>query len=61
MLFCGQCGLKLNAGDKQCPRCGAPVEPGAPIEDEAQPDAPTVASPSLLGNMQPRLRLTWIM
>ena len=54
MLFCGQCGLQLNAGDKQCPRCGAPVEPGAPQEDAyVQPDAPTMASPSLLGQMQP--------
>ena len=54
MLFCGQCGLQLNAGAKQCPRCGAPVEPGAPQEDAyVQPDAPTMASPSLLGQMQP--------
>ena len=56
MLFCGQCGLRLNPGDKQCPRCGAPVEPGAQIEDDdVQPDAPTVASPSLLGQMQAQL------
>jgi hypothetical protein len=53
MLFCGQCGLQLNAGDKLCPRCGAPVEPGVAQEDAyAQPDAPTMASPSLLGQMQ---------
>ena len=53
MLFCGQCGLQLNASDKQCPRCGAPVEPGAAQEDAyVQPDAPTMASPSLLGQMQ---------
>jgi hypothetical protein len=53
MLFCGQCGLQLNADAKQCPRCGAPVEPGGVQEDAyAQPDAPTMASPSLLGQMQ---------
>ena len=53
MLFCGQCGLRLNAGDKQCSRCGTPVEPGAVIEDDDAPqDAPTVASPSLLGQLQ---------
>ena len=53
MLFCGQCGLRLNPGDKQCSRCGTPVEPGAVIaDDDAPPDAPTVASPSLLGQMQ---------
>jgi len=53
MLFCGQCGLQLNADAKQCPRCGAPVEPGVGQEDAyAQPDAPTMASPSLLGQMQ---------
>ena len=54
MLFCGQCGFKLNSGDTQCPRCGAPIEPGAPIEDDAQPDAPTVTSPSLHGHIQPQ-------
>src|ERR1019366_4619516 len=52
MLFCGQCGLRLNAGDKQCPRCGTPVEPGAPIEEDVPQDAPTIASPSLLGQLQ---------
>ncbi len=52
MLFCGQCGLRLNPGDKQCSRCGTPVEPDAVIEDDAPSDAPTVASPSLLGQMQ---------
>ncbi|MBV9258474.1 MAG: zinc ribbon domain-containing protein [Ktedonobacteraceae bacterium] len=52
MLFCGQCGLRLSPGDKQCPRCGTPVAPGAQIEDDVEPDAPTVASPSLLGQMQ---------
>jgi hypothetical protein len=55
MFFCGQCGLQLNASDKQCPRCGTPVEAGAGVTQEdayAQPDAPTMASPSLLGQMQ---------
>jgi hypothetical protein len=53
MLFCGQCGLRLNPGDKQCPRCGTPVESGAAaLEDNTPPDAPTVASASLLGQMQ---------
>ncbi len=53
MLFCGQCGLRLNPGDKQCSRCGTPVEPGVVIaDDDAPQDAPTVASPSLLGQMQ---------
>jgi hypothetical protein len=52
MFFCGQCGLHLNAGDKQCPRCGTPVEPGMPIEEDVLQDAPTTASPSLLGQMQ---------
>lgn len=53
MLFCGQCGLQLNADAKQCPRCGAAVEPGGAQEDAyVQPDAPTMASPSLLGQMQ---------
>lgn len=61
MLFCGQCGLQLNAGDKQCPRCGTPVEPGADVVQEdayAQPDAPTMASPSLLGQMQAQAPVT---
>jgi hypothetical protein len=54
MLFCGNCGFRLNPGDRQCPRCGTAVEPDllAGAED-AQPDAPTTASPSLLGSMQP--------
>src|SRR5438552_3503215 len=52
MLFCGQCGLRLNTGEKQSPRCGTPVEPGLPIVDDVPQDAPTVASPSLLGQMQ---------
>lgn len=53
MLFCGQCGQHLNAGDKQCPRCGTPVEPGVPIEEDIAQDAPTVASPLLQGQMLP--------
>jgi hypothetical protein len=52
MLFCGQCGLHLNTGDKQCSRCGTPVEPEVPIEDDVSQDTPTIASSSLLGQMQ---------
>ncbi|HZR43048.1 MAG TPA: zinc ribbon domain-containing protein [Ktedonobacteraceae bacterium] len=50
MIFCGQCGLQLAPGTKQCPRCGTVVEePTVAMEDLPSPDAPTTASPSLLG------------
>ncbi|HEV2659012.1 MAG TPA: zinc ribbon domain-containing protein [Ktedonobacteraceae bacterium] len=54
MLFCGNCGFRLAPGDRQCPRCGTAIDPDLLATDEdAQPDAPTTASPSLLGRMQP--------
>lgn len=57
MLFCGNCGFRLAPGDRQCPRCGTGIDPDLLAGDEgAQPDAPTTASPSLLGRMQPPTR-----
>jgi hypothetical protein len=57
MLFCGNCGFRLAPGDRQCPRCGTAIDPDLLVADEgAQPDAPTTASPSLLGRMQPPIR-----
>jgi hypothetical protein len=57
MLFCGNCGFRLAPGDRQCPRCGTAIDPDLLAADEgAQPDAPTTASPSLLGRMQPPTR-----
>jgi hypothetical protein len=57
MLFCGNCGFRLAPGDRQCPRCGTAIDPDLLVADEgAQPDAPTTASPSLLGRMQPSTR-----
>ncbi|MDQ2888893.1 MAG: zinc ribbon domain-containing protein [Chloroflexota bacterium] len=53
MLFCGNCGFRLAPSDRQCPRCGTAIDPDLLATDEdAQPDAPTTASPSLLGRMQ---------
>ncbi len=54
MLFCGNCGFRLAPGDRQCPRCGTVIDPDLlAAEEDAQPDAPTAASPSLLARMQP--------
>jgi predicted nucleic acid-binding Zn ribbon protein len=53
MLFCGNCGFRLAPGDRQCPRCGTAIDPDLLADEGAQPDAPTTASPSLLGRMQP--------
>lgn len=50
MVFCGQCGFQLAPGTTQCPRCGTKVEePVMEPGDLTAPDAPTIASQSVLG------------
>ncbi len=54
MLFCGNCGFRLAPSDRRCPRCGTAIDPDLmTAEEDAQPDAPTTASASLLGRMSP--------
>lgn len=52
MIFCGQCGLQLTSNVTQCPRCGAAIDTGANQEGNVHVDDPTVASPSLLGQLR---------
>ena len=46
MVFCGNCGYRLSAGDQVCPQCGTPADPDL-LPTQENPDQPTMASNSL--------------
>jgi hypothetical protein len=46
MLFCPQCGAKLQSGDQFCHQCGQPLNPADPTQRLGAPETPEpVATP----------------
>jgi hypothetical protein len=44
MLFCPQCGTKLQAGDQFCHQCGQPINPADPTQRLGAPATPAPAA-----------------